>query len=95
MPLSLLEALSYGNCCVVSDIDECAEVVEQNGVTFRHSNVDSLKKRLKGLLDDPDTVHKYKSTAAEFVHDKYKWSECADMVERLYRAQGGEGYCSL
>ena len=30
MPLSLLEAMSYGNCCLVSDISECAEVVEDN-----------------------------------------------------------------
>ena len=28
MPLSLLEAMSYGNCCLVSDIPECAEVVK-------------------------------------------------------------------
>ena len=27
MPLSLLEAMSYGNCCLVSDIPECTEVV--------------------------------------------------------------------
>ena len=27
MPLTLLEAMSYGNCCVVSDIDEMTEVV--------------------------------------------------------------------
>lgn len=27
MPLSLLEAMSYGNCCIVSDIDECVDVV--------------------------------------------------------------------
>lgn len=28
MPLSLLEAMSYGNCCVVSNIDECVSVVK-------------------------------------------------------------------
>ena len=28
MPLSLLEAMSYGNYCLVSDIPECTEVVE-------------------------------------------------------------------
>lgn len=27
MPLSLLEAMSYGNCCLTSDIKECTEVV--------------------------------------------------------------------
>ena len=31
MPISLLEAMSYGNCCVVSDIPECTEVVEGPG----------------------------------------------------------------
>ena len=32
MPLSLLEAMSYGNCCLVSDIDECASVVEDKAI---------------------------------------------------------------
>ena len=27
MPLSLLEAMSYGNCCVTSDIEECTSVI--------------------------------------------------------------------
>ena len=39
MPLSLLEAMSYGNCCLVSDIPECAEVVEDKALIFKKSNV--------------------------------------------------------
>ncbi len=39
MPLSLLEAMSYGNCCLVSDIDECASVVEDKAVVFRKSEM--------------------------------------------------------
>ena len=35
MPLSLLEAMSYGNCCLTSDIAECAEVVEDKAVLFQ------------------------------------------------------------
>lgn len=38
MPLSLLEAMSYGNCCLVSDIAECVEVVEDKGVVFRRGD---------------------------------------------------------
>ena len=34
MPLSLLEAMSYGNCCLVSDIPECTEVVENKAMIF-------------------------------------------------------------
>ena len=40
MPLSLLEAMSYGNCCLVSDIPECAEVVEDKALIFQKTNVE-------------------------------------------------------
>ena len=40
MPLSLLEAMSYGNCCLVSDIAECVEVVDDKAVVFQKSNVE-------------------------------------------------------
>lgn len=46
MPLSLLEAMSYGNCCLVSDIPECAEVVEDKHKKYQHtadSNVPTAK----------------------------------------------------
>ena len=39
MPLSLLEAMSYGNCCLVSDIPECAEVVEDKASHCLHTMV--------------------------------------------------------
>ena len=85
MPLSLLEALSYGNCCLVSDIDECAEVVEDNGVIFAHGDVSALKEKMSLLIESPETVSKYKLGAAAFVCNKYKWSEIVDEVEDLYR----------
>ena len=42
MPLSLLEAMSYGNCCLVSDISECAEVVEDKA--FRQTKAENEKE---------------------------------------------------
>ena len=42
MPLSLLEAMSYGNCCLVSDIPECADVVEDKALLFKKSDEDEL-----------------------------------------------------
>lgn len=39
MPLSLLEAMSYGNCCLVSDIPECVEVVEDKAMIFKKSDM--------------------------------------------------------
>lgn len=40
MPLSLLEAMSYGNCCLVSDIPECTEVVEDKACKIVYTTHD-------------------------------------------------------
>lgn len=85
MPLSLLEAMSYGNCCLVSDIPECVEVVEDKAVVFPKGNVDELKKTLQELLDDKDKVKEYKKTAAEFICDKYNWDDVVEKTLNLYR----------
>ena len=85
MPLSLLEAMSYGNCCLVSDIAECADVVEEKGVTFRKSDVQDLKDKLQMLLDDANATQVYKKEAAEFILKKYNWDEVVDKTMELYR----------
>lgn len=85
MPLSLLEALSYGNCCLVSDIDECAEVVEDHGVIFKHSDTEDLKAKMIQLIADPKLVRNYKENAADFVCNKYRLKDMVDRVEKLYR----------
>lgn len=36
--------MSYGNFCLVSDIDECASVVKDKANTFRKSDVVDLEK---------------------------------------------------
>lgn len=85
MPLSLLEAMSYGNCCLTSDIPECAEVVEDKAVVFRKSDVDSLKQSLQKLCDNPELVEKYKENAADFICKKYSWDDVVQKTLALYR----------
>lgn len=85
MPLSLLEAMSYGNCCVVSDIAECADVIEDKGITFRKGDVTDLKDKLQRLLDDDKEVLLFKENAAEFITKKYNWDEVTDKTIELYR----------
>lgn len=60
MPLSLLEAMSYGNCCLVSDIPECAEVVENKALIFRKADVQDLQSKLQDACDYPEKVEVYK-----------------------------------
>lgn len=75
MPLSLLEAMSYGNCCLVSDIPECAEVVEDKALIFKKSDVEDLREKLQEVCDHPEMVMKMKNQAADFICEKYNWDE--------------------
>ena len=85
MPLSLLEAMSYGNCCVVSDIAECAEVVEDKAVVFPKSNIVQLKEKLQDLCEHPEKVQSYKNSASDFICQKYNWDDVVDRTIALYQ----------
>ena len=85
MPLSLLEAMSYGNCCLVSDIPECAEVVEDKALIFKKSDVENLREKLQDACDHPEMVMKMKNQAADFICAKYNWDEVVKETIKLYR----------
>lgn len=85
MPLSLLEAMSYGNCCLVSDIPECTEVVEDRAVSFPRGDVAALRDTLQALCDTPDVVHRYQSMAQNYICEKYSWDDVVDKTLTLYQ----------
>lgn len=84
MPLSLLEAMSYGNCCLVSDIPECAEVVEDKAVTFQKGNAADLREKLNNLLEDEQKVYLLKETASAFIQAKYNWDDVVQKTLSCY-----------
>lgn len=84
MAIGLLEAMSYGNCCLVSDIRENTEVIENFGECFKQGDVDSLQQRLKYLLDNPEVVSKYKENASKFICEKYSWDKIVEETIKLY-----------
>lgn len=84
MPLSLLEAMSYGNCCLVSDIDECTSVVEDKSIIFKKSNIDDLRKKLQLLCNNESLVRKYKMEAADYICKKYNWDDIVRQTLELY-----------
>lgn len=78
MPVSLLEALSYGNACLVSDIPENTEVIRDNGYTFKKGNVKDLADKLVELINKN-----------LITHDKqiipYTWEEITEKTLDAYR----------
>ena len=87
MPLSLLEAMSYGNCCLVSDIDECSEVVEDKALIFKKADVEELQNKLQNACNDVKQVEGLKKQAANFICEKYNWDDVVKLTEDLYRSK--------
>lgn len=85
MPLSLLEAMSYGNCCLVSDIPECTEVVEDRAVHFRKGDAEDLTKCLQALCGDDSLVTQMKAAAQTYICEKYNWDAVVEKTLELYQ----------
>ena len=85
MPLSLLEAMSFGNCCLTSDIPECSEVVGEYGVTFRKGDIADLQEKLQYLCDNPDVTEKFGSESADYICNKYSWNSVVDKTLEIYK----------
>lgn len=84
MPLTLLEAMNFGCCCVTSDIGECVDVMDGCGFSFPKGNVEALRETLQDLCDHPEKADLYRAKAREVVSAKYTWQDIAAQTQALY-----------
>ena len=84
MPISLLEALSFGNCCVCSDIPECTEVLGEDGFTFPVGNEEKLRELIQRLCDKQVLVEDCKRRVNQHFAPM-SWDEVTDRTLELYQ----------
>ncbi|MEA3227186.1 MAG: glycosyltransferase family 4 protein, partial [Planctomycetota bacterium] len=84
LSLSILEAMSYGHCCLVSDIPENLEAIGDTGFTFVSRSIDNLAERLKRLLEHPEEVAAVSAGSKERVRRHYSWQSISEQIEELY-----------
>ena len=84
MPISLLEAMSYGNCCLVSDIPGCLESVGSSAMVFRHNDIVDFKRKILKLLECPNLVEKYRFMANEHIKGMCNWDWVTAKTLELY-----------
>ena len=89
MPISLLEAMSYGKNCVVSNIEENTQVVENMATTFEKSNSEDLTKKLIDVLEGKN--RKTEKELQDYILNKYNWDEITDITQKLYYRIIGKG----
>jgi glycosyltransferase involved in cell wall biosynthesis len=85
LPISLLEAMSYGNCCVTSDIPENLSVIKEYGYSFRKADTMDLHEKLNLLIDNEDKVKEIKSQASDYILGKYNWDDICRQTVVVYQ----------
>ncbi len=80
----MLEAMSYGNCCLASDIPENVEALHGHGYAFKNKDEDDLFRKLSYLTKNPEAVNLVKDNAQEHVLENYTWDMVASQYEALY-----------
>ena len=85
MPLSLLEAMSYGNCCLVSDIPECIDVIDNKAMVFKKADVNDLQEKIQDVCNHPEKVMELKEVAENYICGKYNWNMIEKETLKLYR----------
>ncbi len=89
MPLSLLEAMSYGNCCLVSDIPECAEVVEDKEyVDDGYSGTSTSRPAFQRLIQDAQDGKIKTIIVKDFSRFARDYIEAGDYMERIFPLLG-------
>lgn len=84
MANALLEAMSYGNCCLISDIPENTEVVGEYAEWFKKGDSKDLQMKLQYLLDNENVVNDYKDKAADYILNRYDWDKVVDQMLEVY-----------
>jgi glycosyltransferase involved in cell wall biosynthesis len=76
-PIVLLEARSYGICCLASDISPHREAIRSgvNGLLFHADDRSDLTLKLGSLVSDPDMTERLGRTAQEDILRRPGWNE--------------------
>ena len=81
MPISLLEAMSYGRKCLVSDIEENTKVGEEFITSFKKGNIEDLKQKLEQCLKE--NINR-KEEISNYILNKYNWDDIVVKTEEVY-----------
>jgi glycosyltransferase involved in cell wall biosynthesis len=84
MSLSLLEAMSYGKCVIVSDIPENTGVVGDGALRFKVGDADDLARVISEVDRSTDLASTLGMRALERAKSEFSWEKVVDGLENLY-----------
>lgn len=89
MPAVVLEALSHKCPVLISDIEDCLDVIQKDGRTFgfvcQNKNVKDVEKQVRFLLDHPEEVEPMRQRGYDFAYREYSWDKAVRMTCDVYK----------
>lgn len=72
-PLTVVEAMSMGLPCIVSDCTSAVELIQDgwNGLLFRSNDVSSLEQKISYILEDDNAIRIHENLVNCFVREEY------------------------
>jgi glycosyltransferase involved in cell wall biosynthesis len=93
LPISLLEGMSYSLPCLVSDIPENIEALDDTGFSFVSKNANDLASKLQMLVDSPEMILEAGQKAFNRVSSQYSWHKVVESTEKVYEEVLGAKQC--
>ena len=86
LPLTVLEAMSFGTAVLVSDIPGNLEAIHRSGFTFENKDVDDLTQQLQHLIDHPEQVTRAQRGVKKLVEEQFAWDRIVERTLDVYRS---------
>lgn len=84
LSVALLEAMSYGLPCIVSDIPANLEAVAGQALIFENKNIKDLEDKMLKILSNPDLKKEIGQKLRERADSEYNWDIIAENTRKLY-----------
>ena len=86
MPMSILEAMSYGLPVISTNVGSIPSVVEKdNGIIFTPGDIQTLEKSIISLLNDKDKIDFYAKNNVEKIKKKYNIYDSINQLVSIYK----------
>jgi len=90
LPITVLQAMSYGIPALVSDIPEHQEVITDSHFWFTNASILSLTNKIIGLMKNPELLKTAGRKNKQTAEKNYAWEDIAKKTEYVYQLSNEE-----
>ncbi len=86
LPITLLEAMSYGKICLASDIEANIEALSDCGIYFNVNNSDDLATKIDNIMDQFESNELLGSLAKQRIENNFTWDIISNNFDKYYKS---------